>query len=389
MSYVSRYLFDEINIPGNNIDTDTRDRAINQAVQAVQRATQLQQALVTAANRRDFATTRRANADQEVVQAETEIGDCLNSLEETLEQIRGTIGQAKKILSAPSTPKTPRTRKGVGTQTSVHALTPTPSQHSDLRSASVVSQGDADAHSVPGTPRQRSRPAPFSPMELRHLTELVQPSHGPTPPNSPTKPSGPSAFVMRLPTASATIRLIKPTDSIEVLQIPPPFDAGDLEALAITEEQFLRPEMSPDGFTTRYIVYYGVNRSYGYFDRWPTLERQGDRDILGASILCDNRKGTVKRSFHDGVWARKCYVECLQYNIFHMLGQDIGTRVFYIVVKGVEPGVYTSRMGLVKDGLNWHAGVVYRLLGDRADAERLFRLFDAAGHVVKWAPKPE
>ncbi|ESK81551.1 hypothetical protein Moror_5101 [Moniliophthora roreri MCA 2997] len=184
-----------------------------------------------------------------------------------------------------------------------------------------------------------------------------------------------------MPPSGSMIQTVRTPENIEVLLTPSPFQELEIDHI---EDGFLLPKVSPDNKPVRYIIYYVLNQSYGYFDRWSTLEHE-PKNIVGASVLCSNGDHLAKELI-DGAQAKAYFLECKQYSIFELLKLPEGPQVSYVVVQGIAPGVYTKHKSLVHLGLGYQRGLVYYVIGDRsvADARALFACLTKAGKVVTW-----
>ncbi|KAK7021050.1 hypothetical protein VNI00_017539 [Paramarasmius palmivorus] len=391
-------------------DEDTGTQVINHAVQALRNAREAENALLAAAATRQTAKARFDIAELVLDRAEDVVGNCVVTLENHISDVQERLSQVKAALSAPSTPQTPRRRTKASSQTpTTQSRTPTASQSKQPKQRHA--SGVDDPFSTPGNSQQHRSEAPTSPHQQRQHSQnsgersavtpsasapraapvspaipttpgphrsqnsdersAVTPSSASAPRAAPVAPAIPPAaplVTLWLPPPSSTIRYIRSTDTIEVLQEVPRFSEADMEALSITEDMFLEPEYRPDHKPSRYS------------DSLNTGEI-----LTGAIAICPPPRGQhIYRSFVDGLLGKNCYVECLEFGIFSLLKMDIGPNVFFIVVQGVRPGIYTRTKQLVSDGLVWRGGVVVRLLGTAADAHRVFQKFNAAGKVGYW-----
>lgn len=95
----------------------------------------------------------------------------------------------------------------------------------------------------------------------------------------------------------------------------------------------------PENSGPAFVVYLGTNGSSGFFRYFSNAD-----DVLGAeSIAPFSLRGRLIKLFPTVQAARSTYHECLQTGVLAMLARNDTQNTVYIVTKGFEPGVYTSK----------------------------------------------
>lgn len=95
----------------------------------------------------------------------------------------------------------------------------------------------------------------------------------------------------------------------------------------------------PNNNGPAYVVFIGTNHSSGYFRHF-----HNTADMLGAeSIAPQSFRGSLVQSFPTVQAAKSTYHECLQTGVLALLAREVTKGTVYIVTKGFEPGVYTSK----------------------------------------------
>lgn len=89
---------------------------------------------------------------------------------------------------------------------------------------------------------------------------------------------------------------------------------------------------------TWYIVYHGRNGTQGLFNSW-----KGGEDSVGPKDLCQGYEHRLFRKFDDQQKAEMYWEELNESGVLDLL-RDVPQRdEVFIVIKRVEPGVYTNR----------------------------------------------
>ncbi|KAE9392705.1 hypothetical protein BT96DRAFT_797236, partial [Gymnopus androsaceus JB14] len=66
--------------------------------------------------------------------------------------------------------------------------------------------------------------------------------------------------------------------------------------------------------------------------------------------------GCLLKSFPTVQAAQSTYQECLQTGVLMLLALKKMQNTVYIVTKGFQPGVYTTKKNVLAYGLNWRGG---------------------------------
>ncbi|KAK7053062.1 hypothetical protein VNI00_004383 [Paramarasmius palmivorus] len=147
---------------------------------------------------------------------------------------------------------------------------------------------------------------------------------------------------------------------------------------------YTAPSGSRSAFV-RFLVYFGFDSKtkehmHGLFRRWDDGPRRVP-DSQGASKHLNAPPGehAIWRGFHSGRMADHCYDEYKSSGVFHVLCEPLDDEVQYIVVRGARPGIYTSRLDVIRRGLGFRGGSVLRFVGSPEDAFRAFQDYLRAG----------
>ncbi|KAK7033608.1 hypothetical protein VNI00_012845 [Paramarasmius palmivorus] len=136
------------------------------------------------------------------------------------------------------------------------------------------------------------------------------------------------------------------TDALETLQLLGPEEAAAhaQQNITIIDRSCPSPIFSvPAGCYTRYIVYLGIdpltnNYIHGMFSRW-----HDESPWEGAYGFVNNDQALWK-GFFDPALATKYWEEYkANQDIFDLLCEPIEGPVYYVVIEGVQPGVYSNK----------------------------------------------
>lgn len=87
-----------------------------------------------------------------------------------------------------------------------------------------------------------------------------------------------------------------------------------------------------------YIVYHGRHGIQGLFTQW-----KGTEDALGPKDICQGYEYRLFRKFGDHEKAQMYWDEVNDTGVLELLREEPSNKDVFIVIKGVTPGVYTSR----------------------------------------------
>ncbi|KAE9385583.1 hypothetical protein BT96DRAFT_840543 [Gymnopus androsaceus JB14] len=145
------------------------------------------------------------------------------------------------------------------------------------------------------------------------------------------------------------------------------------------------PTNHPGNSGPVYVVYLGKGNASGFYHHYDSAD-----DCVGAdSIAPPNFHGRLIKSFPTVQAGRSVYKECFQTGILGLLAEPVTKSMVYIVTKGFEPGVYTTKKAMLSHGLNWRGGEATCTEGTVAQATAIFELWRALGHVnrLRWDRK--
>ncbi|KAE9385349.1 hypothetical protein BT96DRAFT_840806 [Gymnopus androsaceus JB14] len=125
-----------------------------------------------------------------------------------------------------------------------------------------------------------------------------------------------------------------------------------------------------------YVLYDGHDHKDGVF----TTYRDTDEEP-GIYPYIRNYGEAVHKSFLTLEAAQNHHREAKETGVIGLLKRDAEVDDVYIVTKGIEPGVYTRRGLMMKNGLGYRGGEVQFSSGKASDARRVFSQWEAAGHV--------
>ncbi|KAJ3738048.1 hypothetical protein EV360DRAFT_26343, partial [Lentinula raphanica] len=89
----------------------------------------------------------------------------------------------------------------------------------------------------------------------------------------------------------------------------------------------------------------------------------------------------LMKRFASKAEATTSYKECESCGILELLRPLPKSKEIFIVIEGVLPGVYDSRLGLMIQGLDWRGGRVVSFAGTQQEAKNLFQEWDSRGET--------
>ncbi|KAE9399176.1 hypothetical protein BT96DRAFT_776208, partial [Gymnopus androsaceus JB14] len=89
------------------------------------------------------------------------------------------------------------------------------------------------------------------------------------------------------------------------------------------------------------------------------------------------------KSFPTVQAAQSTYQECVHTGVLALLRVQESQNTVYVVTKGFQPGVYTSRKNALAYGLNWRGGEVTCTNGTVAEAKAIFDYWNSLGQVTR------
>ncbi|KAF5342877.1 hypothetical protein D9758_016089 [Tetrapyrgos nigripes] len=133
-----------------------------------------------------------------------------------------------------------------------------------------------------------------------------------------------------------------------------------------------------------YIVYYGNNAQSGFF-----MLGMGRTSLVPyASAICDpDDRSQVFKGFGDPGQALKLWNEFSQSKAAEVIAQKLGDNECFVLIEGVNPGVYKTRKNLIMDGLVYGGGVAVRYVGDISGAWAHLNKCKRDGRVKKFAAR--
>lgn len=156
------------------------------------------------------------------------------------------------------------------------------------------------------------------------------------------------------------------------------------------------PLDTPENSGPAYVVYLGQSKSSGFYRRY----RNSNEELGVESIAPTSFHSRLVKSFPTVQAAESTYQECLQTGVLALLALDETPNTVYIVTKGYQPGVYTSkyvslrlpfssseltscRMNVLAYGLEWRGGEVTCTESTVPNAKAIFELWNALGHITR------
>ncbi|KAK7054878.1 hypothetical protein VNI00_003341 [Paramarasmius palmivorus] len=303
----------------------SRMEAIRRTLVATQEAQASEEAL-------SLAQCEMVRASLQVEDAEDNLAQCLEQMTVSTQKVQQSLSSARHVFQEKGGRKGTRSS---GTRTPQHAASTPPSS----------------SHRSSGRERTRSRrpdSAPRTPSDASARgTDVVQQvaPQSPTPaPQTPTRVTGRGTNVVHTPGS------------------PAPNPGG-----------FVRSTRPKTANFQAYVVYVGRNNEQRICDTWPEAQA-----FMKGAVM------PYHKGFKSAARARAYFQECIDSGVFEALkaeASNSGNKLFYIVTDGVAPGVYNTKYGLVRDGLQWRGGVVTVFEGTETDADSLFEEYENGGYV--------
>lgn len=101
---------------------------------------------------------------------------------------------------------------------------------------------------------------------------------------------------------------------------------------------FLMMIAPPNEARPYYVVYHGREQVQGLFDHWA-----GPENDYGPKELCQGYVHHLYKKFYDYDMARMCYEEARESKVLDLLIKPPVPDETFIVIEGVQPGVYHKR----------------------------------------------
>ncbi|KAK7060253.1 hypothetical protein VNI00_001018 [Paramarasmius palmivorus] len=317
----------------NSPSKEARLQAIREALEASQEATQNHQALSEAEVKME-----RANAEWE--DAEANLTNCLDQMTLSADKYSASVAAVRNIYGV-----TPH--GNVSTQAD-HPRTPN-RQHT--RSAV-----ESPRTRTPRTPRTNSNP--------NNTPRANAGTNNPEPASTPTPAPAPDVFQDGSP-------------------LPNP--GGLYRSYRQVRGKGLEATYVGSSFPA-YLVYVGPNKEHRLFYSWETILQIG---VEGAKEWLAGAKMTYYKGFTSSERARQYFRECEETGVFDALKvepRQRGGTLYYIVSRGVKPGVYSTKHELIRDGLQWRGGQVTVWDGEEEGAMHLLNHWRAEHKVGCYTP---
>ncbi|KAL0569760.1 hypothetical protein V5O48_012203 [Marasmius crinis-equi] len=136
-----------------------------------------------------------------------------------------------------------------------------------------------------------------------------------------------------------------------------------------------------------YVVYVGNGGAHGVFKYWHKNKKYPT--VPAGSPFVEGYADALWKGIRNEERAREYYEECRDWQVFDRIqeflrGKYAGKVMYFIVTKGLQPGVYNNVKDLVETGLGYRGGQVYTFQGSRPEASTQFTAFYGKGEVEQW-----
>lgn len=95
----------------------------------------------------------------------------------------------------------------------------------------------------------------------------------------------------------------------------------------------------PENAGPAFVVYFGQDNTSGFFRRYSN----SDKELGAESIAPMSFHARLVKSFPTVQAAQSTYQECLHTGVLALLRVPETKNMVYVVTKGFQPGIYTSR----------------------------------------------
>ncbi|KAL0567262.1 hypothetical protein V5O48_014727 [Marasmius crinis-equi] len=251
-----------------------------------------------------------------------------------------------------------RHASGSGTQHPALATTPSPTKEGLGHMDNTISQGSQDDDSL-SQGSQDDAQLSFPPTPSQNTV-----CYAPAMPKQPR--NGTQS------TAASNV------SGIEVLSTPPTPGGSIIAA------NFTPINTTPGQMCACYIVYIGNGGGHGLFKFWSSA--YGRPPAHCGKNLVQGYKDAVWKGFRDAERAVQYYKEVKDWGIFPKIAEYIrakytGRVLFFIVTKGVSPGVYSGLNSLIHQGLQYRGSQVHTFGGTKTQAIERYDEFVINGQV--------
>lgn len=130
-----------------------------------------------------------------------------------------------------------------------------------------------------------------------------------------------------------TPKAVAPGAVTAAMYVPAIVPGGELEL----PPPMVKPPMiaPPNEARPYYIVYHSREEVQGLFDHWA-----GPENDYGPKELCQGYAHRLYKKFYDYDTARMCYEEARESKVLDLLVKPPVPEETFIVIEGVQPGVY-------------------------------------------------
>ncbi|KAK7032202.1 hypothetical protein VNI00_013376 [Paramarasmius palmivorus] len=171
--------------------------------------------------------------------------------------------------------------------------------------------------------------------------------------------------------------------------------SSNLANARLTAVSIQRPSSAPPDVSTldvscftRYIIYLGRDPEthlmiHGIYCHW--FGYGGAQRLVTQS----GKEPVIWRAFTNTTIAHEFHSELERNRIFHLLRKPADETTYFIVIEGVNPGVYQNKLDFISTGLRWRGGRVERHVGDYQSAMDAFRMYRQRREVHTWLDTPD
>ncbi|THU92518.1 hypothetical protein K435DRAFT_800405 [Dendrothele bispora CBS 962.96] len=136
--------------------------------------------------------------------------------------------------------------------------------------------------------------------------------------------------------------------------------------------------LSPRNVT--WVVYLGVNEIDGIYYSWVESE---PKKHDGAFYTSSGNKSKIVKGFKSHECAKISYNETKESGVLALLkNREDKQMEKFLVLQGVQPGIYTKRFEFMSTGLGWRGGIVERHLVDDVMAVEIFEQRKDEGKIA-------